>query len=57
MTRNKIDKILGDDDAKKIKERKNRTQHPHLIESRKHWDWEQSYYDMYGRSESKEEKK
>ena len=57
MTRDKIDKILGDEDAKKIKERKNRTQHPHLIESRKHWDWEQSYYDLYGRGESKEEQK
>ena len=47
----KIDKIL-DDDKKKEAERKKRLQHPHMIESRKHWDWEQSYYDIYGSSNS-----
>jgi len=28
-----------------------RLQHPHIIESRKHWDWEQAYYDLYPREE------
>ena len=45
------------EDKKKERERKERIQHSHIIESRKHWDWEQSYYDLYGRGESKEEQK
>ena len=42
----KIQRILDDDKAKE-RERKERVQHPHMIESRKHWDWEQSYYEYY----------
>lgn len=43
----KISRILGDDDKKKLEEKKKRLQHPYMIESRKHWDWEQSYYEYY----------
>ena len=44
------------DDKKKEQERKNRIQHPHLVESRKHWDWEQAYYDLYPKKDKGEEK-
>jgi Ni/Co efflux regulator RcnB len=34
-------------DKRKERERKERIQHPHVIESRKHWDLEQQYYDYF----------
>lgn len=34
------------EDKRKERERKERTQHPHMIKSRKHWDNEQAYWDL-----------
>lgn len=44
------------DDKKKEEEKKKRLQHPHMIESRKHWDWEQAYYDCYPKKDKEEDK-
>lgn len=35
------------EDRKKIRERKERIQHPHMIKSRSHWDWDMGYDDKY----------
>ena len=39
----KVDKVL--EEVKKLRGKKKDTlkQHPHIVESRQHWDWEQSY--------------
>mgnify|MGYP000131107993 FL=1 len=34
------------EDKKKERERKERIQHPHMIKSRNHWDYEQAYWDL-----------
>jgi hypothetical protein len=44
MSEKNIDKLLSNDDRKKIKDRKERIQHPHMIKSRSHWDWDMGYY-------------
>ena len=33
------------EERKKIRERKERIQHPYMIKSRSHWDWDSGYYD------------
>jgi hypothetical protein len=38
-----IDKSVSNEDRKKIRERKERIQHPHMIKSRSHWDWDMGY--------------
>jgi hypothetical protein len=38
-----IDKFISNEDRKKIRERKERIQHPHMIKSRSHWDWDMGY--------------
>jgi len=43
----RIERIL--DDEEKKTPRDPLTQHPHMIESRKHWDWEQSYYEHFAK--------
>lgn len=43
MSEKNIDKLLSNDDRKKIKDRKERIQHPHMIKSRSHWDWDMGY--------------
>ena len=35
--------IMRLEDAKKILDRKERIQHPHMIKSRSHWDWDLGY--------------
>jgi hypothetical protein len=35
--------LLGDlfkTDEEKLRERKRRTQHPHMIDAKRHWDWD-----------------
>ena len=43
MSDKKIDKYLSIEDRKKIRDRKERIQHPYLIKSRLHWDWDMGY--------------
>ena len=52
----KVDKVL--EEVKKLRGKKKDTlkQHPHIVESRQHWDWEQSYYDLYPKEDKGEEK-
>ena len=38
-----IDDSISNEDRKKIRERKERIQHPHMIKSRSHWDWDMGY--------------
>ena len=33
-------------DAQKEEDRRTRIQHPHMIKSKAHWDWESGYGDM-----------
>ena len=44
-------------DEEKIRERKTRVQHPHMIKSRSHWGWESGYYDFETEQKEKEMKK
>ena len=52
----KVDKIL--EEVKKLRGKKKDTlkQHPNIVESRQHWDWEQSYYDLYPKEDKEEGK-
>jgi len=34
---------ISNEDRKKIRERKERIQHPYMIKSRSHWDWDMGY--------------
>lgn len=43
MSDKKLDKYLSIEDRKKIRDRKERIQHPYLIKSRSHWDWDMGY--------------
>lgn len=43
MSEKNIDKFISNEDRKKIRERKERIQHPHMIKSRSHWDWDMGY--------------
>lgn len=50
--------LLGDlfkTDEEKLRERKRRTQHPHMIDAKRHWDWDTGYIDIDD-EESKDEK-
>jgi hypothetical protein len=49
------DKWDDTQDKKKERERKERIQHPHIVESRKNWDLEQ-YYDYFEDKPAGEEK-
>jgi len=33
-------------DEEKIRERKRRVQHPHMIDAKRHWDWDTGYSDI-----------
>jgi len=44
MMRDLFARLLATDDEK-IKERKERIQHPHHVKSKSHWDWDSGYYD------------
>ena len=46
MTNKKSDIPLSSDDRKKIRDRRERIQHPHMIKSRSHWDWDMGYNDF-----------
>ena len=37
---------LDSEDRKKIRDRKERIQHPYVIKSRSHWDWDIGYDDF-----------
>lgn len=43
MSKKDLGKFMRMDDARKILERKERIQHPHMIKSRSHWDWDLGY--------------
>ena len=34
------------DDKEKAKEKKERITHPHMIKSKRHWDWDTGYSDI-----------
>ena len=38
-----LDESLSNEDRKKIRERKERIQHPYMIKSRSHWNWDMGY--------------
>ena len=40
MPKKNLGKFMSREDAKKILDRKERIQHPHMIKSRSHWDWD-----------------
>ena len=40
-------------DKEKLRDRKTRLQHPHMVDAKRHWDWDTGYSDI----ETKEEKK
>jgi len=42
---NKVDKILKEIEKLKDKKKDPLKQHPHIIESRRHWDWDVGMYD------------
>ena len=33
-------------DEEKLRERKCRIQHPHMIDAKRHWDWDTGYSDI-----------
>ena len=33
-------------DEEKLRERKRRNQHPHMIDAKRHWDWDTGYADL-----------
>tara|TARA_Y100000385_G_scaffold267973_1_gene304586 strand:- start:569 stop:757 length:189 start_codon:yes stop_codon:yes gene_type:complete len=43
MPKKDLGKSMSMDDARKILDRKERIQHPHMIKSRSHWDWDLGY--------------
>ena len=43
MPKKDLSKFMSTDDARKILDRKERIQHPHMIKSRSHWDWDLGY--------------
>jgi hypothetical protein len=38
-------------DEEKIRDRKERIQHPHHIKSKSHWDWDSGYYNIDDKDE------
>jgi len=42
-------------DKEKLRERKRRVQHPHMIDAKRHWDWDTGYSDIDD-EESKDER-
>lgn len=43
MSKKDLDKYMSMEDARKVLDRKERIQHPHMIKSRSHWDWDLGY--------------
>ncbi len=43
MPKKNLDKYMSMEDARKVLDRKERIQHPHMIKSRSHWDWDLGY--------------
>jgi len=33
-------------DEEKLRDRKRRVQHPHIVDSKRHWDWDTGYSDI-----------
>jgi len=33
-------------DEEKLRDRKRRVQHPHMIDAKRHWDWDTGYSDI-----------
>ena len=52
----KFDRILQEVEKLRGKKKDTLNQHPHIVESRRHWDWEQAYYDLYPKEDKGEEK-
>ena len=46
MSAKKSNIPLDFEDRKKIRDRKERIQHPYVIKSRSHWDWDIGYDDF-----------
>lgn len=46
MSAKKSNIPLDSEDRKKIRDRKERIQHPYVIKSRSHWDWDIGYDDF-----------
>ena len=45
MSTHKLDKILKEIEKEKGKKKDPLKQHPHIIESRRHWDWDVGMYE------------
>ena len=54
MPKKDLDKYMSTEDARKVLDRKERIQHPHMIKSRSHWDWDLGY-DVEKKSKEKYE--
>ena len=57
MPEKNIDKFISNEDRKKIRERKERIQHPYMIKSRSHWDWDMGYDSIEDLKEDEENTK
>ena len=33
-------------DEEKLRDRKRRVQHPHMVDAKRHWDWDTGYSDI-----------
>jgi hypothetical protein len=56
MPKKNLGKFMSREDAKKILDRKERIQHPHMIKSRSHWDWDLDLgYDVEKKSNNNDE--
>ena len=44
-------------DEEKLRDRKRRVQHPHIVDAKRHWDWDTGYSDIEVNKDSKDEKR
>ena len=56
MPKKNLGKFMRREDAKKILDGKERIQHPRMIKSRSHWDWDLGY-DVEKKSNNNDENK
>jgi hypothetical protein len=40
-------------DKEKLRDRKTRIQHPHMVDAKRHWDWDTGYADIDTKKEDK----
>lgn len=40
-------------DKEKLRDRKTRIQHPHMVDAKRHWDWDTGYTDIDTKKEDK----